>query len=155
VKIRAQFDNTDNALFPNQFVNARLLVKTLDNAVTVPTSAILRGSPGAYVYIINADSTVSVRKITTSAVDGNVTAVTSGLSPGERVVIDGTDRLRDGLKVVVAADQAAAGNDAHGTGQPGGQHGGGKGGGNQSGEHGAAQRQNSDGSQSPPPPSGQ
>src|ERR1700733_5503965 len=149
VKIRAQFDNTDNALFPNQFVNARLLVKTLDNAVTVPTSAILRGSPGAYVYIINADSTVSVRKITTSAVDGNVTAVTSGLSPGERVVIDGTDRLRDGLKVVVAADQAAAGNDAHGTGQPGGQHGGGKGGGNQSGEHGAAQRQNSDGSQSP------
>ena len=154
VKIRAQFDNTDNALFPNQFVNARLLVKTLDNAVTVPTSAILRGSPGAYVYIINADSTVSVRKITTSAVDGNVTAVTSGLSPGERVVIDGTDRLRDGLKVVVAADQAAAGNDAHGTGQPGGQHGGGKGGGNQSGEHGAAQRQNSDGSQSPPPPSG-
>jgi multidrug efflux system membrane fusion protein len=155
VKIRAQFDNADNALFPNQFVNARLLVKTLDNAVTVPTSAILRGSPGAYVYIINADSTVSVRKITTSAVDGNVTAVTSGLSPGERVVIDGTDRLRDGLKVVVAADQAAAGNDAHGTGQPGGQHGGGKGGGNQSGEHGAAQRQNSDGSQSPPPPSGQ
>ncbi len=154
VKIRAQFDNANNALFPNQFVNARLLIKTLDNAVTVPTSAILRGSPGAYVYVINADSTVSVRKITTSAVDGSVTAVTSGLSAGERVVIDGTDRLRDGLKIIVAADQAAAGGDAQGAGQRGGQRSGGKGRGDQSGEHGAAQRQNSDGSQSPPPPSG-
>jgi membrane fusion protein, multidrug efflux system len=154
VKIRAQFDNADNALFPNQFVNARLLIKTLDNAVTVPTSAILRGSPGAYVYVINADSTVSVRKITTSAVDGSITAVTSGLSAGERVVIDGTDRLRDGLKIVVAADQAAAGGDAQGAGQRGGQRSGGKSRGDQSGEHGGAQRQNSDGSQSPPPPSG-
>ncbi|MGA9894622.1 MAG: efflux RND transporter periplasmic adaptor subunit [Xanthobacteraceae bacterium] len=154
VKIRAQFDNADNALFPNQFVNARLLIKTLDNAVTVPTSAILRGSPGAYVYVINADSTVSVRKITTSAVDGSITAVTSGLSAGERVVIDGTDRLRDGLKIVVAADQAAAGGDAQGAGQRRGQRSGGKSRGDQSGEHGGAQRQNSDGSQSPPPPSG-
>ncbi|MGA9008118.1 MAG: efflux RND transporter periplasmic adaptor subunit [Xanthobacteraceae bacterium] len=154
VKIRAQFDNANNALFPNQFVNARLLIKTLDNAVTVPTSAILRGSPGAYVYVINADSTVSVRKITTSAVDGSITAVTSGLSAGERVVIDGTDRLRDGLKIVVAADQAAAGGDAQGAGQRRGQRSGGKSRGDQSGEHGGAQRQNSDGSQSPPPPSG-
>jgi multidrug efflux system membrane fusion protein len=110
VKIRAQFDNTDNALFPNQFVNARLLVKTLENAVTVPTSAVQRGSPGAYVYVINADNTVSVRQITTGAIDGNITAVNSGLTAGERVVIDGTDRLRDGLHVIVAAEngQAAA-----------------------------------------------
>jgi membrane fusion protein, multidrug efflux system len=146
VKIRAQFDNADDALFPNQFVNVRLLIKTLQNAVTVPTSAILRGSPGAYVYIINADDTVSVRQITTSAVDGNVTAVTSGLSPGERVVIDGTDRLRDGLKVSVAADQAAAPNGA----RSGGQRGGG-----QRGEHGAGRSQNSGGSQPPPPSGGQ
>jgi len=104
VKVRAQFDNTDNKLFPNQFVNARLLVKTLTNVVTVPTSAILRGSPGAYVYVINTDNTVAVRQITTSAVDGNMTAVTSGLSAGERVVIDGTDRLRDGLQVIVASE---------------------------------------------------
>jgi membrane fusion protein, multidrug efflux system len=150
VKIRAQFDNTDNALFPNQFVNARLLIKTLENAVTVPTSAILRGSPGAYVYVINADSTVSVRQITTSAVDGNITAVTSGLTAGERVVIDGTDRLRDGLKVVVAADQAASGNDSHGGGQRGGQ-GSRQNGGGRNGEHGAARSQKSDGSS---PPSG-
>ncbi|HXX51174.1 MAG TPA: efflux RND transporter periplasmic adaptor subunit [Xanthobacteraceae bacterium] len=104
VKVRAQFDNTDNALFPNQFVNARLLVKTLQNVVTVPTPAIQRGAPGAYVYVINADNTVSVRQITTGAVDGNITEVRSGLSAGDRVVIDGTDRLRDGLKVIVTAE---------------------------------------------------
>jgi membrane fusion protein, multidrug efflux system len=104
VKVRAQFDNTDNALFPNQFVNARLLVETLHNIVTVPTSAIQRGSPGAYVYVINADSTVSVRQIATSAVDRNLTAVTSGLAVGERVVVDGTDRLRDGLRVAVTGE---------------------------------------------------
>jgi membrane fusion protein, multidrug efflux system len=104
VKVRAQFDNTDNALFPNQFVNARLLVQTLKNVVTVPTSAIQRGAPGAYVYVINADNTVSVRQVTTGAVDGNITQVRSGLSAGERVVIDGTDRLRDGLKVIIAAE---------------------------------------------------
>jgi len=104
VKVRAQFDNTDNKLFPSQFVNARLLVKTLKNVVAIPTSAILRGAPGAYVYVINADDTVSVRQISTSAVDGNMTAVDSGLSAGERVVIDGTDRLRDGLHVIVGVD---------------------------------------------------
>ncbi len=104
VKVRAQFDNADNALFPNQFVNARLLVETLKNAVTVPTSAIQRGAPGAYVYVINADSTVSVRQVMTGAVDGNLTAVNSGLTAGERVVIDGTDRLRDGLRVSVAPE---------------------------------------------------
>ena len=109
VKVRAQFDNTDNALFPNEFVNARLLVKTLQNVVTVPTSAILRGAPGAYVYVVNPDSTVSVRQITTGAVDGNLTAVISGLSAGERVVVDGTDRLRDGLRVSVASEAGRPG----------------------------------------------
>jgi membrane fusion protein, multidrug efflux system len=151
VKVRAQFDNADNALFPNQFVNARVLIKTLQNAVTVPTSAILRGSPGAYVYVVNPDSTVSVRQITTSAVDGNTTAVTSGLSAGERVVIDGTDRLRDGLKVSVAAEQPAAPSGAPGS------AGDGKRGGNHSGNHGGAGRtQKSDGSKpdgAPSPPS--
>ena len=106
VKVRAQFDNTDNALFPNQFVNARLLVKTLQNVVTVPTSAIQRGSPGAYVYVINADSTVSVRQISVGPIDGNIAAVNSGLSAGDRVVIDGTDRLRDGLRVSVVAENS-------------------------------------------------
>src|ERR1700722_9916529 len=108
VRVRAQFDNADNALFPNQFVNARLLIKTLHDAVTVPTSAILRGSLGAYVYVINADNTVAVRQIKTSAVDDNQTAVTSGLQAGERVVVDGTDRLRDGMHVSVAAEAGQA-----------------------------------------------
>jgi membrane fusion protein, multidrug efflux system len=113
VKVRAQFDNSDNALFPNQFVNARLLVKTLANAVTVPTAAIQRGAPGAsggalgsYVYVVNADSTVSVRQIktgpTTVTPDNiSLTEVPSGLKAGERVVTDGSDRLREGLKVNV------------------------------------------------------
>jgi membrane fusion protein, multidrug efflux system len=104
VKVRAQFDNADNALFPNQFVNARLLVKTLENVVTVPTAAIQRGAPGAYVYIINADNTVSVRAVSTGPIDGNVTAINSGLAAGDRVVVDGTDRLRDGLKVTIASE---------------------------------------------------
>ena len=128
VKVRAQFDNDNNTLFPNQFVNVRLLVKTLQNAVTVPTPAIQRGAPGAYVYVINADNTVSVRQVTTGAIDGNVTAINSGLSAGERVVIDGTDRLCDGLKVTIAGENgpaagpAAASGAASGKDQPSGQH---------------------------------
>jgi len=113
VKVRAQFDNADNALFANQFVNVQLLVKTLQNAVTVPTAAIQRGAPGAaggalgsYVYVLSADSTVSVRQITTGPTymtpdNVSLTAVDSGLQSGDRVVTDGADRLRDGLKVNV------------------------------------------------------
>ena len=126
VKVRAQFDNADNALFPSQFVNARLLVETLENVVTVPTSAIQRGAPGTYVYAINSDSTVSVRQIKTGVVDGNLTEVKSGLTPGERVVIDGTDRLRDGLRVAVAQEAgeppSAAGTAPQG-GRPAGRQG--------------------------------
>jgi membrane fusion protein, multidrug efflux system len=101
VKVRAQFDNADNALFPNQFVNAQLLIKTLNNVITVPTAAIQRGAPGAYVYVINANNTVSVRPVSIGPTDGPMAAVNSGLSVGERVVVDGTDRLRDGARVIV------------------------------------------------------
>jgi membrane fusion protein, multidrug efflux system len=101
VKVRAQFDNTDYALFPNQFVNAQLLIKTLSNVVTVPTAAVQRGAPGTYVYVVNADGTVSVRPIKIGPSDGPLAAVNSGLSTGERVVVDGTDRLRDGAHVIV------------------------------------------------------
>jgi membrane fusion protein, multidrug efflux system len=116
VKVRAQFDNADNALFPNQFVNAQLLVKTLHNVMTVPTAAIQRGAPGTYVYVINADNTVSVRPIRTGPTDGPMAAVDSGLSVGDRVVVDGTDRLRDGARVIIpgarSATPPAAGNPA-------------------------------------------
>src|ERR1700678_4448356 len=107
VKVRAQFDNADYALFPNQFVNAQLLVKTLNDVVTVPTAAIQQGAPGAYVYVLNADNTVSVRPIKIGPTDGPVAAVTSGLTSGERVVVDGTDRLRDGARVTVPGAPAA------------------------------------------------
>lgn len=110
VKVRAEFDNSDFALFPNQFVNAQLLVKTLNNVVTVPTAAVQTGAPGSYVYVVNADSTVSVRPVKLGPTDGPMAAVTSGLSPGEQVVVDGTDRLRDGARVRVpgAAEQHPA-----------------------------------------------
>jgi multidrug efflux system membrane fusion protein len=108
VKVRAQFDNADNALFPNQFVNAQLLVKTLHNVVTVPTAAIQRGAPGSYVYVINADNTVSVRPISIGPNDGPMAAVNSGLTAGEQVVVDGTDRLRDGARVTVPAAHSQA-----------------------------------------------
>jgi multidrug efflux system membrane fusion protein len=123
VKVRAQFDNTDNALFPNQFVNAQLLVKTLHNTVMVPTAAIQRGAPGTYVYVINADNTVSVRPINIGPSDGPMAAVNSGLTVGERVVVDGTDRLRDGARVIIpdarSATPAAAGNPASNAQPPG------------------------------------
>ncbi|MGD0418918.1 MAG: efflux RND transporter periplasmic adaptor subunit [Xanthobacteraceae bacterium] len=108
VKVRAQFDNADYALFPNQFVNAQLLVKTLNNVVTVPTAAIQRGAPGAYVYVVNADNTVSVQPIKLGPTDGPMAAVTSGLSTGQRVVVDGTDRLRDGARVTIPGAAAPA-----------------------------------------------
>jgi multidrug efflux system membrane fusion protein len=105
VKVRAQFDNPDYALFPNQFVNAQLLVRTLHDAVTVPTAAIQRGEPGTYVYVINGDSTVSVRPIKLGPTDGPMVAVNSGLAVGDRVVVDGGDRLRDGARVIVPGAQ--------------------------------------------------
>ncbi len=107
VKVRAQFDNADNALFPNQFVNAQLLVKTLHGVVTVPTAAVQRGAPGTYVYVINENNTVSVRPIKIGPTDGPMAAVESGLSVGERVVVDGTDRLRDGARVIVPGARGA------------------------------------------------
>ena len=108
VKVRAQFDNPDYALFPNQFVNAQLLVRTLHDTVTVPTPAIQRGAPGTYVYVINGDNTVSVRPIKLGPTDGPVAAVNSGLSLGDRVVVDGGDRLRDGDARDVPGAQAGA-----------------------------------------------
>ena len=99
VKLRAQFDNTDSALFPNQFVNVQLLVDVLHDSAVVPTSAVQRGAPGTFVYVVNADSTASVRKVELGPVDGERVAVKSGLKTGEQVVIDGADKLRDGIKI--------------------------------------------------------
>jgi multidrug efflux system membrane fusion protein len=113
VKLRAHFDNVDEKLFPNQFVNVSLLVETRPNVVTVPVAAIQRGAPGTYVYLIGADDTVTVRVVKLGPTDGNMTEVGEGLSPGDRIVIDGADRLHDGATVaVVAQDNLANGSDA-------------------------------------------
>jgi membrane fusion protein, multidrug efflux system len=98
VKLRATFANDDETLFPNQFVNVKLVVDTLHGASTVPIAAVQIGAHGSYVYVANADETVSVRNVTLGATDGQRREVKEGLVPGEKVVIDGIDRLRDGAK---------------------------------------------------------
>ncbi len=108
VKLKAQFANDDEGLFPNQFVNIHLLVDTLRGAVIVPTSAVQRGAPGTFVYVIKADDTVTVRPVKLGPGDGTRVAVTEGLAPGERVVVDGADKLKDGAAVTVPDAAAAA-----------------------------------------------
>jgi multidrug efflux system membrane fusion protein len=116
VKSRALFANPDELLYPNQFVNARLLVNTMQNTIRVPVQAVQRGEPGTYVYVINADNTVSVRPLKVGPADGGFMAVLSGLQPGEKVVTDGTDRLRDGAAVTVPAPGGPA--QGQGAGRP-------------------------------------
>ncbi|CAN5594785.1 N/A [soil metagenome] len=99
LKLRAQFENEDEALFPNQFVNVRLLADTVKDATIVPVAAIQRGQPGIFVYLVKADDTVAIRVVEIGATDGEKVAVTKGLEVGEQVVIDGVDRLRDGAKI--------------------------------------------------------
>ncbi|MBN9487247.1 MAG: efflux RND transporter periplasmic adaptor subunit [Alphaproteobacteria bacterium] len=108
VKLRAMFDNSDEALFPNQFVNIRLLVDTVRDALVVPVAAIQKGQPGTFVYRVKADDTVEIAVIETGASDGEKIAVTKGLALNDRVVIDGADRLRDGSKIRVPARPVAA-----------------------------------------------
>jgi membrane fusion protein, multidrug efflux system len=109
VTLRATFPNDDEALFPSEFVNVKMLVDTLKQAVLVPTPAVLSGAPGDYVYLANTDHTVSVRKVTFGPSDGKNTVILSGLSAGDTVVIDGTDRLSDGAKISIAGAGTAAG----------------------------------------------
>lgn len=112
VRLRAHFANQDESLFPNQFVNVRLLVDILKDAVTAPTAAIQRGAPGTFVYLVEPNDTVSVRVVDLGPSDGSHVAIRSGLSPGERVVVDGADKLRPGAKVTLrdatVASQAPA-----------------------------------------------
>jgi len=124
VKLKAEFPNKDAVLFPNQFVNARLLVETQKGAIAVPTSAIQRGAPGTFVYVIKDDNTVTVRAVKTGAVDGELTAITDGLTTGEKVVADGADKLREGARVepidrsaATPARREGAGNGAAGAGE--------------------------------------
>ena len=109
VPLRASFDNDDEALYPNEFVNVQLLVDTLKNAVLVPTPAVQTGAPGNYVYVVNDNNTVALTKVTPGPSDGKQTAILAGLKAGEKVVTDGMDRLSDGARIRTAAPQPAAG----------------------------------------------
>ncbi|HEY4710949.1 MAG TPA: efflux RND transporter periplasmic adaptor subunit [Candidatus Acidoferrales bacterium] len=100
VKLKAIFDNKDNVLFPNQFVNARLLVETQQGVVLVPTPAIQRNSQQAFVYVIKPDNTAAVQNITVGTTDGAITAV-QGIQPGQMIAVNGFDKLQDGIKVEV------------------------------------------------------
>src|SRR5256885_1583858 len=104
IKLKAQFDNTDDALFPDQFVTARLKMHTVSGATLVPSASVQRGAPGTFVYVVNADSTVSLRKLTLGPASGDLVSVQDGVKPGEKVVVDGLDKLRDGAQVALIAD---------------------------------------------------
>jgi len=102
VKLKAEFANQDGSLFSNQFVNVRMLVETRKDQTVVPSAAVQRGSQGMYVYVVKDDNTVSVREVKLGPTDGPIVEVDAGVQPGERVVVDGVDRLREGAKVELA-----------------------------------------------------
>ncbi|MFI4922499.1 MAG: MdtA/MuxA family multidrug efflux RND transporter periplasmic adaptor subunit [Burkholderiales bacterium] len=99
VKLKAQFSNDDYSLFPNQFVNVRMLVNIKKGATVINSAAIQRGAQGTFVYVMKPDQTVTVRQIKTGPAQGDAIAIDTGIAPGELVVVDGTDKLREGAKV--------------------------------------------------------
>jgi multidrug efflux system membrane fusion protein len=101
IKLKASFLNGDNALFPNQFVNARLLVNTIQNAILIPAAGLQRSQQGAFVYVVKPDQTVEMRSVTVGATQGDVIAIDKGLAAGDRVVTDGVDKLQQGSHVSV------------------------------------------------------
>jgi multidrug efflux system membrane fusion protein len=106
IKLKAQFPNEDTNLFPNQFVNVRMLLDTRRGATLVPNAAVVRGGQGTFVYVIKEDRTVELRKVSVGIAEGDNVSIESGLAPGEMVVVEGSDRLRDGAKVEIP-DRAA------------------------------------------------
>lgn len=101
VRLKAQFDNDDGALFPNQFVNARLLVDVRRDAIVVPSAAVQRGPSGTFVYVVQPDETAEVRNVAIGPTEGAETAIESGLQAGELVVTEGLDKLQNGAKVAI------------------------------------------------------
>ncbi|MFC3325200.1 efflux RND transporter periplasmic adaptor subunit [Mesorhizobium cantuariense] len=107
IKLRAGFANETRILYPNQFVNVELLVDEHKDVAIAPIAAIQRGLPGTFVYLVNPDSTVSVRKVTPGVTNGEHVEILSGLNPGDRVVVDGADKLRDGASINLRQDGQA------------------------------------------------
>jgi hypothetical protein len=100
-KFKAVFQNEDRVLWPNQFVNIRLLLEIKQNAITVPLAAIQRGNQGTFAYVVKPDNTVEPRVVKVGVTEGNLASIESGLQPGELVVTDGQDKLQPGAKVEV------------------------------------------------------
>ena len=98
-RLKAQFNNSDGELWPNQFVNVRLLLETMKNSLVIPAAAVQRGPQGMYVYVVKPDKTVDVRQVTVAISQNNLTSVASGLSPNDTVVTDGQDKLHAGSTV--------------------------------------------------------
>ncbi len=129
VKLKAEFGNENLALFPNQFVNVRMLINALSDATLIASAAIQRGAPGTFVYVVKDDKSVSVVPVKLGPVQGETTAIASGLAPGDLVVVDGADKLREGAMVdLITRDAPAApaagakgsrGNRPPGSGPPG------------------------------------
>lgn len=118
VKAKARFNNAQLALFPSQFVNVQLQVRTLENAVTVPVTAVRQGSGGDYVYVLNEDRTVSLRNVKRGLATVDKIVIASGLQAGERVITEGADRLKDGSRVTLSGDAPrTAASGASGSGQ--------------------------------------
>jgi multidrug efflux system membrane fusion protein len=111
IKLKGSFPNDDNSLFPNQFVNARLLVETLHDAILIPTAGLQRSQQGSFVYVVKPDHTVEMRPVTVFATQGDLIAIGKGLAAGEMVVTDGVDKLQQGSRVnVQTAAVPPAGN---------------------------------------------
>ncbi|QUY48133.1 MdtA/MuxA family multidrug efflux RND transporter periplasmic adaptor subunit [Serratia plymuthica] len=110
IKLKARFTNEDDALFPNQFVNARLKVDTLHNAIVIPTAALQMGNEGNFVWTLSEDNKVSKHRVTTGVQDSRQVVISAGLNAGDRVVTDGIDRLTEGMQVEVVTPQATPGS---------------------------------------------
>lgn len=108
IKLKARLSNEASRLFPNQFVNVRMRVETIRDATVVPSASIQHGTLGAYVFVVKPDATVTVRPVKPGPVQGDMTVAETGVTPGELVVVDGLDKLKEGASVEVVSDDAAA-----------------------------------------------
>jgi membrane fusion protein, multidrug efflux system len=141
VKLKAIFPNDNESLFPQQFVNVVLLLNTLHGATLIPQAGVQRGAPGTYVYVVGPDQTVSVRKVALGPGDANNVSIKQGLTPGELVVVDGADKLKDGAKILLRQPGGAPATSGQGQHSGQGQSG-------QGGHHHRSQQQNGQSGQS-------
>jgi len=117
-RLKAVFDNKDDALWPNQFVNVRLMLEVRKSSTVMPAAAIQRGPQGTYVYVVKPDKTVEVRPVSVALTQGNLASIDRGISPGEVVVTDGQDKLQAGSKIEPRAGSAPGNRPAQSSGTP-------------------------------------